>query len=123
MKKALKIIVFRCWVLLCSESWRRFWYLFLSPEEELRKLLRKEPKRNSRPRQKRTLHQETAAHLLNGWRKKAAYNIKASTWDQTPAEQGLKVGDWVTIVGYTGGAYRRGSHRDERCYYGLEVDS
>lgn len=24
-------------------------------------------------------------------------------WDQTPAEQGLKVGDWVTIVGYTGG--------------------
>ena len=129
MKKVLKIIGFSVLGFIVLGIVAAVLVSVFVPEEELEKVAAERakteqqtaPEENPPPEDSRS-PESIKKTSFERMAEKVAYNIKAPTWDQTPAEQGLKVGDWVTIVGIPG-AYRRGSHRDERCYYGLEVDS
>ena len=103
MKKALKIIGFSVLVFIVLGIVAAVLVSVFVPEEELEKVAAERAKTEQQTAPEENPPPEDSRPPVERMAEKAAYNIKASTWDQTPAEQGLKVGDWVTIVGYTGG--------------------
>jgi hypothetical protein len=103
MKKILKIVGFSVLGLIVLVIGIAVLVSVFVPEEELEKVAAERAKTEQQTAPEENPPPEDSRPPVERMAEKDAYNIKASTWDQTPAEQGLKVGDWVTIVGYTGG--------------------
>ena len=107
MKKILKIVGFSVLGLIVLVIGIAVLVSVFVPEEELEKVAAERAKTEQQTAPEENPPPEDSRPPVERMAEKDAYNIKASTWDQTPAEQGLKVGDWVTIVGYTGGLSAR----------------
>ena len=103
MKKILKIVGFSVLGLIVLVIGIVVLVSVFVPEEELEKVAAERAKTEQQTAPEENPPPEDSRRPVERMAEKDAYNIKACTWDQTPAEQGLKVGDWVTIVGYTGG--------------------